>query len=310
MDLRIMTEPQQGATYEDQLAMARRAEQLGFSAFARSDHLARIGDGDPGPGATDAWVTLGALARETATIRLVSMLSCATFRPPGLLAIQVAQVDSMSGGRLEVGLGAGWFEPEHRQFGIPLPPLSERFERLEEQLAILTGFWAAPAGQRFSFAGRHYSLTDCPALPKPSQRPYPPIIIGGKGTRRTPRLAARYADEFNIAFDTLENEAAQFQRVRAACQEIGRDHESLVMSVAVTAAIGQTERESNARLARLGENRARLQLGAGLVGSVDQVRQRIAQYAEMGVRRLYLQIKDIHDHEQLELVAAELLRSV
>ena len=310
MELRIMTEPQQGATYEDQLAMARHAEQLGFSAFARSDHLSRIGGGDRGPGATDAWVTLGALARETATIRLVSMLSCATFRAPGLLAVQAAQVDSMSGGRLEVGLGAGWFEPEHEQFGIPFPPLSERFERLEEQLAILTGFWSTPVNRPFSFSGRHYSLTDCPALPKPAQAPHPPIIIGGKGKRLTPRLAAKYADEFNIAFDTLDNEAAQFRRVQAACREMGRDPASMVMSVAVTTAIGITDREADARLARLGEDRGRLQLGPGLVGTVERARERIAEYSDMGVSRLYLQIKDVHDDEQLEVIAAELLGRV
>ncbi len=310
MELRIMIEPQQGATYEDQLLMALHAEQLGFPAFARSDHLSRIGDGDLGPGATDSWVTLGALARETTSIRLVSMMTCATYRPPGLLAIQAAQVDAMSRGRLELGMGAGWFEPEHVQFGIPFPPLAERFERLSEQLDILLGIWTTPAGELFNYAGRHYELARCPALPKPMQMPRPPIILGGKGPKRTPRLAAKYADEFNIAFDNFESEAVQLQRVRDACAAIGRDPGTLTLSIAVTTAIGATKRESQVRIDRLGDDRARLEAGPGLVGCVERARERILAYSELGVSRLYLQMRDLNDLEQLDLVAEELLGSV
>ena len=193
MRLRIFTEPQQGATYDDLLAVARTAEELGFDAFFRSDHYLRMGDGDAGPGPTDAWVTLAGLARETSRVRLGTLVTAGTFRLPGPLAIAVAQVDAMSGGRVELGIGAGWFEDEHRAHGIPFPPTRERFDRLEEQLAIITGMWTTPVGERFSYHGRYYELTDSPALPKPVQRPHPPIIIGGYGTKRTPALAARYA---------------------------------------------------------------------------------------------------------------------
>ena len=205
MDLRIFTEPQQGATYDDLLAVASTAERLGFGAFFRSDHYLGMGtDGLPGP--TDAWVTLAGLARDTTTIRLGTLVTSATFRRPGPLAITVAGVDQMSGGRVELGLGAGWFDGEHRAYGIPFPDVQERFDRLEEQLAIVTGLWSTPAGERFSHAGTHYRLEDSPALPKPTQERIP-VIVGGHGPKRTPRLAATYASEFNIPFAPLERGA-------------------------------------------------------------------------------------------------------
>ena len=197
MDLRIFTEPQQGASYDDQLAIAQRAERLGFSAFFRSDHFLRMGDGDPLPGPTDAWTTLAGLARETSTIRLGTLVTSATFRHPGILAVQVAQVDAMSGGRVELGLGAGWFAEEHDAYGVPFP--AKRFGLLEEQLEIITGLWGTPVGEKYSFDGKHYQLTDSPALPKPVQQPVP-VIVGGGGPRRTPRLAARFAAEYNQSF--------------------------------------------------------------------------------------------------------------
>src|ERR1700679_2715376 len=206
MKLRIFVEPQQGATYEQLLAVAQTTEECGFDAFFRSDHyLAMGGDGLPGP--TDAWVTLGALARETSRVRLGTLLTSATFRLPGPLAITVAQIDAMIGGRVELGLGAGWFEDEHRAYGIPFPSTGERFDRLEEQLEIVTGLWETPAGSTFSFAGKHYQLAGSPALPKPSQQPRPPVLIGGGGPRRTPALAARFADEFNAAFASAQESA-------------------------------------------------------------------------------------------------------
>ena len=203
LTLRVFTEPQQGASYDDLLAVAREAERLGFDAFFRSDHFLSIGPGTGEPGPTEAWVTLAGLARDTERIRLGTLVTSATFRLPGPLAIAVAQVDAMSGGRVELGLGAGWFEEEHGPTASPSPIPGERFDRLEEQLAIVTGLWATPAGERFDFQGRHYQLTDSPALPKPVQRPRPPVIVGGLGKRRTPALAARYADEFNVAFASL-----------------------------------------------------------------------------------------------------------
>jgi F420-dependent oxidoreductase-like protein len=232
MKLRIFTEPQEGADYQTLRAVARTAEELGFDAFFRSDHYLATGGGSGRPGPTDAWATLAALAVETGRIRLGTLMSAATFRLPGPLAIIGAQVDQMSGGRVEFGLGAGWFEAEHTAYGIPFPPLGERFGRLEEQLAIITGLWGTEEGETFSFDGTYYKLTDSPALPKPAQRPRPPVLLGGAGARRTPRLAAKFADEFNLPFRTVQDSAAAFERVREACQTAGRYSASMIYSVA------------------------------------------------------------------------------
>src|SRR3954468_9717707 len=242
MDFRVFVEPQQGATYGDQLAVARAAEALGYSAFFRSDHyLAMSGDGLPGP--TDSWVTLAGIARETTSIRLGTMVTSATFRYPGPLAISVAQVDEMSAGRVELGLGAGWFEAEHKAYAIPFPPLGERFERLREQLDIVTGLWNTPENETFTYTGKHQAVVDSPALPKPVQRPHPPIIIGGGGPKRTPRLAAQYADEYNMGFKGLQDTAAAFERVREAAAGLGRDPGSLVYSVASPTVVGRDDAE-------------------------------------------------------------------
>src|SRR5579864_6597372 len=189
MRLRIFTEPQQGASYATLRRIARATEDLGFDAFFRSDHFMRFGGGSGEPGPSDAWATLAALAVETSRIRLGTLVTAATFRLPGPLAITVAQVDQLSGGRIELGLGTGWFEAEHAAYGIPFPSLAERFDRLEEQLAIITGLWTTAEGQTFSFEGAHYRVADSPGLPKPAQRPRPPVLVGGLGARRTPRLA-------------------------------------------------------------------------------------------------------------------------
>jgi F420-dependent oxidoreductase-like protein len=183
------------------------------------------GSGEPGP--TESWVTLAGLARDTERIRLGTMVTAATFRLPGPLAVEVATVDAMSGGRVELGLGAGWFEDEHRAYGVPFPSTRERFDRLEEQLAIVTGLWTTPMGERFDFQGRHYQLSDSPALPKPVQRPRPPVIVGGLGKRRTPALAARYADEFNVAFAPLGDFRTLVAAVTDACERTGRDPSSM-----------------------------------------------------------------------------------
>src|SRR3982074_930131 len=175
MRSRIFTEPQEGATYDDQLAVARLAEELGFDAYFRSDHYISFFAEDGRPGPTDAWIALAGLARETSTLRLGTLVSPVTFRLPGPLAIAVAQIDAMSGGRVELGLGAGWNDREHQAYGIPFPPTGERLDRVEEQLGIRSGLWATPAGEQFSSRGRHYSLDDSPALPKPVQLPGPPI---------------------------------------------------------------------------------------------------------------------------------------
>jgi F420-dependent oxidoreductase-like protein len=309
MELRIFTEPQQGADYGRLLAVARATEQLGFDAFFRSDHYLGMGDGDGLPGPTDAWLTLAGLALQTSRIRLGTLMSPITFRYPGPLAVSVAQVDEMSGGRVELGLGAGWFEAEHTAYGIPFPPTAERFDRLEEQLAILTGLWETPVGQRFSFAGKFYPVTDSPALPKPVQRPHPPILIGGRGPRRTPQLAARYADEFNVAFVSIEQTAAVFGRVREACQAAGRDPGSLVYSAGHTVCCGRDEAELARRAEAIGWDLA-TQRADGLVGTPDEIVDRLGAFAELGATRFYLQVLDLHDLDHLELIASEVLPQV
>jgi F420-dependent oxidoreductase-like protein len=310
VDLRIFTEPQQGAGYDDLLRVARATEDLGFDAFFRSDHYQRIGPGDPGPGSTDAWVTLGALARETSRVRLGTLLTPATFRLPGPLAIQVAQVDEMSGGRVELGLGAGWYDDEHRSYGIPFPGVAERFDRLEEQLQIVTGLWSTAPGETFTFTGRHYTLTDSPALPRPVQRPRPPLILGGHGPRRTPRLAAAYADEFNLAFPhQVDVAAAQFERVRSACTAAGRDPASIVLSVALVLCCGRDDSEVRRRAEAIGQDAAQLRRGQA-AGTVAELVARIGEYAEVGASRVYLQTLDLTDLDHLELVATDVKSQV
>ena len=308
MDLRIFTEPQQGATYDDLLRVAKASEDLGFDAFFRSDHLQRIGEGDPGPGPTDSWLTLAGLARETRRIRLGTMVTSATFRLPGPLAISVAQVDAMSGGRVELGIGAGWYETEHRSYGVPFPPVRERFDRFAEQLAIIDGLWGTPVGQTFSYDGHFYSLKDSPALPKPVQVPRPPIIIGGRGKRRTPELAARYADEFNVPFATLDATGLVFDRVRATAADISR-RAPLVYSAAQTICVGRDDAEFARRAEAIRENIAALG-EVGLAGSPGQVIDKIGHFAELGARRLYLQVLDLGDLEHLELIASEIAPQV
>jgi F420-dependent oxidoreductase-like protein len=309
MELRIFTEPQQGADYGRQLAVARATEQLGFDAFFRSDHYLNMGDGDGRPGPTDAWLTLAGLAVQTSRIRLGTLMSPVTFRYPGPLAISVAQVDEMSGGRVELGLGAGWFEAEHTGYGIPFPPTVERFDRLEEQLAIITGLWETPVGQRFSYAGKYYPVSDSPALPKPVQRPRPPVLIGGRGLRRTPQLTARYADEYNVPFSTVDETGAAFGRVREACQAAGRDPGSVVYSAAHTVCCGRDEAELARRAEAIGWDLA-TQRADGLVGTPDEIVDRIGTFAALGATRIYLQVLDLHDLDHLELIASEVMPQV
>ena len=308
MDLRIFTEPQQGATYEQLLTVAREAERLGFDAFFRSDHyLTMGGDGLPGP--SDAWITLAGLARETSTIRLGTLVTASTFRLPGPLAISVAGVDLMSGGRVELGIGAGWYDGEHTAYGIPFPPLGERFERLEEQLAILTGLWAAEEGEHFSFTGRHYQVVDSPALPTPVQRPGPPVIVGGGGPVRTPQLAARFAAEFNMPFSSLDDTSSQFTRVRSACEAIGRDPDGLVYSAAQVVCCASSEEELARRAASIGREVDELRQN-GLCGTPEEIADKLATFAEAGAARAYLQVLDLDDLKHLQLLGERVLPAV
>ncbi|WP_405717166.1 LLM class F420-dependent oxidoreductase [Streptomyces sp. NBC_00046] len=301
MDLRIFTEPQQGASYDTLLTVAKATEDLGFDAFYRSDHYLRMGPGDGLPGPTDAWITLAGLARETKRIRLGTLMTAGTFRLPGVLAIQVAQVDQMSGGRVELGLGAGWFEEEHKAYGIPFP--KEKFGRLEEQLEIITGLWATEIGKTFDFEGTYYQLTDSPALPKPAQARVP-VLIGGHGATRTPRLAARYADEFNIPFASLEDSEKQFGRVREAARTAGREPDDLVYSNALVVCVGKNDAEVARRASVIGREVAELKAN-GLAGSPAEVVDKIGRYGAIGSSRIYLQVLDLEDLEHLELISAQ-----
>jgi len=302
----LFTEPHRGATYDDQLRLARHAEDGGFEGFLRADHYQSMG-ADPGlPGPTDAWLTLAGLARETTRLRLGTLVSSATFRLPGPLAIMVAQVDAMSGGRVELGLGAGWLEREHLSYGIPFPPLGERFDRLAEQLAIITGLWATPDGARFSYDGKHYRLLDAPALPKPVQRPGPPIIVGGRGAKRTPELAGRFADEFNMPFKTVEETAAAFDRVRAASERYGR---SVTLSAGIVVALGRTDSEARRRAAPLHVPSA-LPPEDPVVGAPDALVQRIGEFAAIGATRIHLRVIDMSDLDHVDLIASQVLPQV
>ncbi|MGP8009352.1 MAG: LLM class F420-dependent oxidoreductase [Acidimicrobiales bacterium] len=306
MELRVFTEPQQGATYDDLLRVALEAERLGFGAFFRSDHYLHMGAVSGLPGPTDAWVTLAGLARETTSIRLGTLMSAATFRLPGPLAISVAQVDEMSGGRVELGIGTGWFANEHAAYGIAFPSLGERFERLGEQLEIITGLWETPLGETFSFPGTHYQLTDSPALPKPVQTPRPPILIGGGGKVRTPQLAAKFAQEFNMPFNSLEDSSAQFERVREACERIGRGRESIILSAAQVLCVGENEAEIERRALHIGREVSELR-AHGLAGTVDEVVEKIQSFASVGAQRMYLQVLDLSDLDHLRLVAERIM---
>ncbi|RKN06878.1 LLM class F420-dependent oxidoreductase [Streptomyces radicis] len=303
MDLRIFTEPQQGADYDTLLAVAKATEDLGFDAFFRSDHYLRMGDVDGDPGPTDAWLTLAGLARETSRIRLGTLMTAATFRLPGVLAIQVAQVDAMSGGRVEFGLGAGWYEAEHTAYGIPFP--RAKFPRLEEQLAIITGLWGTPVGETFSYEGEHYRLTDSPALPKPAQARIP-VLLGGMGKERTPRLAARYADEFNVPFASVEDSAAQFGRVARAAEEAGRKPDDLIYSNALVVCVGRDDAEVARRAEAIGRDADELRRN-GLAGSPSEVVEAIGRFAAVGSSRMYLQVLDLHDLDHLELIASQVM---
>lgn len=309
--LRIFTEPQQGATYDDLLAVATRAEQLGFGAFFRSDHYLAMGEaleagGLPGP--TDAWTTLAGLARDTSTIRLGTLVSAMTFRYPGVLAITVANVDQMSGGRVELGLGAGWYEREHTAYAIPFPDVHERFDRLEEQLAVISGLWATADGETFTFEGQHYRVEDSPGLPKPVQRTTSgvcgvPIIIGGAGKNRTPALAARYGTEFNLAFRSLDTFTDMRARVADACESIGRDPASLVYSAALTVAVGQDANDFQRRAAAIGRDPDDLRTN-GVAGTLEDARATLRRWHDAGAQRLYLQVLDLADLDHLDTIAA------
>ncbi|WP_347757051.1 TIGR03560 family F420-dependent LLM class oxidoreductase [Agrococcus sp. ProA11] len=298
MDFRIFTEPQQGASYDELLAAALRTEQLGFDGFFRSDHYLRMGDGDPGYGPTDAWTTLAGLARDTQRVRLGTLVSSVTYRVPGILAVQVANVDQMSGGRVELGLGTGWFAEEHAAYGIPFP--QRRFDLLEEQLAVVTGMWETPKGARFSFDGTHYVIVDSPALPKPTQDRLP-VIVGGLGERRTPRLAAQFADEHNLPFPALDRIRPLFAALDRAIETEQRSR-PVVRSVALVACVGEDEATVRRRAEAIGRDPEELR-EHGIAGTRAEVEDRLAALAAAGVERVYLQTLDLSDLDHIDDLA-------
>ena len=299
----LFTEPQQGASYDDQLAHAQAAERYGFDGWFRSDHYLRMGGGDPLPGPTDAWTTLAGLARETSRIRLGTLVSSVTYRAPGILAIQVAQVDRMSGGRVELGLGTGWFAEEHRAYGIPFP--ERRFGLLEEQLAIVTGLWGTPVGETFDFAGEHYALEGAPALPRPVQQPVP-VIVGGGGPTRTPAIAARFATEFNIGFRGEDEVAARFDGVRRACEAIGRDPRTLKLSVALPTVVA-TDDATYLRRLEAADADPDTFADVNVAGTPEAAVEKIERLRELGADRVYLQTVDQRDLDHAELLGSEVL---
>jgi len=298
MRFALMSEPQQGLTYDEILAMAHTAEAAGLEAFFRSDHYGSFGGSADGP-TTDAWATLAGLARDTSTIRIGSLVSPITFRLPGSFAKVVATVDEMSGGRVEVGMGAGWNEEEHRELGIPFPALRERYDRLEESLAIVHGLWTEPDG--WSFEGQHWQLRNAHLRPRPtfSGKRHPHLVLGGDGGPRLARLVATYADEFNRQSATPDRLREAYGRIATACAEAGRDPETVVRSAMVGVLVAETESDLRERvqqqIAMLGgggadaETWLRERTGRWIIGTPDAARQVIESLEAAGAQRIMLQ---------------------
>ena len=307
MKVRVLMEPRHGATYDRIVAMAQATEEAGFDAFFRSDHYLGIDSADPDYLPTDSWTTLGGLARETSRIKLGTLMTAGTYRNPAVLAMAVASVDQMSGGRIILGIGTGWYEREHHAFGIPFPPLGERFDRLNEEMQIIRGLWETPRGETFSFHGTFWQLDQCANFPALVQQPRPEIVIGGTGPRRTPLMAARYADEFNSGGGKGSRE--RFENVRRICEEIGRDPATLRLSATYQVICGATRAEAQARLERLGAPGARM-LANGVVGTPSEVVAALQDLADQGCETVYLHIFDIDDLDHLRLIGSEVVPQV
>ena len=315
LDYSLMLEGQEGVTWPQWLAIARACERLGFDALLTSDHYLSVVTTEA-PGSNDAWTLLGALAASTERLRLGTMVSPVTFRLPAVLAKAATTVDRISGGRVELGMGAGWWDQEHRTHGIPFPAARERFEMLEEQVEIVHGLWSEDV---FSFEGRYYALEGCRFLPKPVQRPHPPIVLGGKGGPRLARLVARWADGYNRVGGTPDELRASIERVSDAVVRAGRDRASVTMSFMTWVFVGRTDAEWRDRADRA----RRMDPTAGsleeylddisrdcIVGTVDQAIERMNEYAATGVQRFVLNHELFDDLDQIELLAEEIIPKV
>ncbi len=309
-----MIEGQEGVSWEDWLALAKACEAHGVPALFRSDHYLNL-DAIAGRGSLDAWATISALAAVTSTLRLGTMVSPATFRHPSELAKVVATADHVSGGRVELGLGAGWHEPEHRAYGFPFPPLRERMDRLAEQLEIVHGSWTEPS---FSFTGEHYALEGLDAQPRPLQRPHPPLLMGGSAGPRSAALAARWADEYNTPFASLDEVRSRKAAIDAACAEAGR--EPIPFSLMTGCLVGRDRaelRERGAALAHaMGDPQRDVDAwladppAAWIVGTVDEVSERLAAARDAGLARVMLQHLLHTDLGTVELIGRELAPAV
>jgi F420-dependent oxidoreductase-like protein len=312
MRLRVLLEPRFGVSWDQLRQLALVTEEGGFDAFFRSDHFLSIGF-ETALRPTDCWTTLAGLALTTSRVRLGTMMTAATFRHPSQLATEVATVDAMSGARVELGIGTGWMQPEHQYFGIPFPSLRDRFDRLEEQLVIITGLWTTPLGERFSFAGKHYQLDECPTFPltgheQPGMagiRPRPRIIIGGGGPRRTPSLAARFADEYNTGFQD-ETWPERWAYVRKLAGENGRDPATIRLSTVLAVCCGATLEEAQRRAEFIGEPGAML-LSRGVIGTPRDVLDRLGELAQGGFDTVYFHLFDGADTDHIRLLGQEVV---
>ena len=309
-----MIEGQEGVTWEQWVALAETCERAGIESLFRSDHYLSMSNPHE-RAAHDAWTTIAGLAARTSTLRLGTLVSPVTFRHPSLLANAVATADHVSGGRVELGLGAGWMGLEHEAFGFRFPPMRERLERLAEQLEIVSRLWTEG---HVSFAGKHYRLVDCPALPKPVQKPRPPILVGGRAKPGTANPAARFADEYNVIGSSLEDYAEARRNLDSACERAGRDPKSLRMSVMTGFLVGRDDadliEQARATLERWGSTMAPQEAldryrARGTAGTPDEFVDGLGRLAEVGVERIMLQHIRHEDLETVELIG-EIARRV